>query len=151
MALAFSLLALPARAETAAFPAIFTRPAIREVMVVDLPDTGRAELTPSGPRILYNPALLRAAGPARDFVRAHEAAHVILDHLHNPWMLHTDAGRARAEAEADCFAARAAPALAVHAMARLLLRRAPSASDALYGTKPERAQRILRCAGLSSS
>jgi hypothetical protein len=154
LALALSLAAGHARAEAPApvpVPAVFGGAAIREIFVVDLPDTGRAELTPSGPLILYNPALLRAAGPAREFVRAHEAAHVLLAHLRSPWMLHTDLGRAQAEAEADCYAARASSSLAVAAMVRLVLRRAPEAQDALYGTKPARARRILRCAGISAS
>lgn len=122
---------------------------VAEVDVPDLPDTAMAEMTWAGPVIMYNPVLFRAAGPAREFVRAHEYAHVLLEHLENSRMLNTDEGRAEAEAEADCFAARASSPLSVMAMARLLLRRPPEARDSIYGTKPERARRILLCAGLA--
>jgi hypothetical protein len=124
-------------------------PDVREIDVPGLPDTAMAEMTAEGPVILYNPELFRAAGPAREFVRAHEAGHVILAHLEDPWMTSTDEGRARAEAQADCFAARRASHLAVVAMVRLLRRRAPEASDAIYGTKQQRAKRILACAGIT--
>lgn len=124
---------------------------IREIAVPGLPDTAMAEMTLAGPVILYNPELFRAAGPAREFVRAHERGHVVLSHLDDPWMIETDAGRAEAEAQADCFAARTAAPLSVIAMTRLLLRRAPEASDSIYGTKRERVRRILRCAGISQS
>lgn len=122
---------------------------VREIDVPGLPDTAMAELTGAGPVILYNPDLFRAAGPAREFVRNHEHAHVMLAHLEDPWMLDTERGRAEAEAEADCFAARRSSSLAVVAMARLVLRRAPDARDAIYGTREERARRILACAGIS--
>lgn len=125
------------------------REGVAEVDVPGLPDTAMAEMTWSGPVIMYNPELFRAAGPAREFVRAHEYAHVLLEHLENPRMLGSDEGRSEAEAEADCFAARASSPLSVMAMARLLLRRPPEARDAIYGTKPERARRILLCAGIS--
>jgi hypothetical protein len=100
--------------------------------------------------ILYNPDLYRAAGPARGFVRAHELAHVALGHLADPRALRTDVGRAAAEADADCVAARRASSLAVAAMVRLLLRLPPEARDAIYGTKAARARRIARCAGDSA-
>lgn len=122
---------------------------IAEVEDPDLPDTAMAEMTASGPVILYNPVLFRQAGAAREFVRAHEYAHVLLDHLENEHMLTTDEGRSEAEAQADCFAARSSSPASVMAMARLLLRRPPEARDAIYGTKPERARRILLCAGIS--
>lgn len=122
---------------------------VTEVDVPGLPDTAMAEMTATGPVIMYNPRLFRAAGPAREFVRAHEYAHVLLEHLENPRMINSDEGRAEAEAEADCFAARNASPLSVMAMTRLLLRRPPEARDAIYGTKPERARRILVCAGIS--
>lgn len=115
----------------------------------DLPDTAMAEMTATGPVIFYNPVLFRQAGDAREFVRAHEYAHVLLDHLENQRMLTTDEGRSEAEAEADCFAARSSSPYSVMAMARLLLRRPAEARDAIYGTKPERARRILMCAGIS--
>jgi len=116
----------------------------------DLPDTAMAEMTAGGPVIFYNPALFLAAGPAREFVRAHEQAHVLLAHLEDARLVNTDAGRREAEAEADCFAAHHASALSVRAMTRLLLRRPPEPRDSIYGTKPERARRILGCAGLTS-
>lgn len=123
-------------------------PEVREIDVPGLPDTAMAEMTEKGPVILYNPVLFRAAGPAREFVRAHEQGHVILAHLQDSWMIDTDEGRAHAEAQADCFAAQRVSHLAVVAMVRLLRRRAPDASDAIYGTKHERARRILACAGI---
>ena len=107
-----------------------------------------AEMTASGPVIFYNPALYQAAGGAREFVRAHEYGHVLLGHLSDEEMLTTERGRARAEAEADCFAARAAGYDAVMAMVHLVLGLPPEPRDAIYGTKPERARRILACASV---
>jgi len=120
---------------------------VPEVAAPDLQDTAMAEMTASGPVILYNPALYRAAGAAREFVRAHEYGHVLLGHLSDEEMLTTEHGRARAEAEADCFAARAAGQDAVLAMVHLVLSLPPESRDVIYGTKPERARRILACAG----
>ena len=120
---------------------------VPEVAAPDLQDTAMAEMTTSGPVIFYNPALYRAAGEAREFVRAHEYGHVLLGHLSDEDMQTTERGRARAEAEADCFAARASGRDAVTAMVHLLLTLPPEPRDAIYGTKPERARRILVCAG----
>jgi hypothetical protein len=122
--------------------------AVPEVAAPDLPDTAMAEMTSSGPVIFYNPALYRAAGPAREFVRAHEYGHVLLGHLEDEAMITTRAGRARAEAEADCFAARSVPRAAVIAMAALVRSLPAEPRDAVYGTKPERARRILACGGV---
>ena len=120
---------------------------VPEVAAPELPDTAMAEMTASGPVIFYNPALYEAAGAAREFVRAHEYGHVLLGHLRSEEMLTTTRGRARAEAEADCFAARAADHDATLAMVHLVLGLPPEPRDAIYGTKPERARRILVCAG----
>jgi hypothetical protein len=165
LAILLAVLAAPVTPVTAAFAAplsvsdLVFHPApegdpadsaeIPEIDVPGLPDTAMAELRAAGPVILYNPELVRAAGPARDFVREHERAHVLLAHLTTPRYFGTDAGRSEAEAEADCFAAHHAPHLAVVAMARLLRRRPPEPRDAIYGTKSERARRILGCAGLT--
>ena len=125
------------------------RPAlVPELEAPALPDTAMAEMTATGPVIFYNPTLFRAAGAARDFVRAHEYGHVLLGHLQDEEMLSTDAGHSRAEAEADCFAARAVSREATVAMARLVLGLPPEPRDRIYGTKPERAQRILACGGI---
>ena len=121
---------------------------VPEVDAPALPDTAMAEMTASGPVIFYNPALYRAAGGAREFVRAHEYGHVLLGHLSDEEMLTTERGRARAEAEADCFAARAVSREATVAMARLVLGLPPEPRDRIYGTKPQRAKRILSCAGI---
>jgi Zn-dependent peptidase ImmA (M78 family) len=123
------------------------RPAlVPEVAVADLADTAMAEMTATGPVIFYNPALYRAAGAAREFVRAHEYGHVLLGHLTDEVMLTTDEGRARAEAQADCFAARAVSPEATLAMADLVRGLPPDPRDRIYGTKSERARRILACA-----
>jgi Zn-dependent peptidase ImmA (M78 family) len=132
-----------------AFSSAKGRPLVPELAAPDLDDTAMAEMTARGPVILYNPALYEAAGAAREFVRAHEYGHVLLGHLANEAMLSTDAGHARAEAEADCFAARVASREATIAMTRLLHGLAPEPRDRIYGTKPERARRILACAGLA--
>ncbi len=121
---------------------------VPEVATPGLEDTAMAEMTAAGPVILYNPTLFEAAGAAREFVRDHEYGHVLLGHLEDQVMLTTDAGHARAEAEADCFAARAAGRDAVVAMVRLVLGRPPEPRDRIYGTKPDRARRILACAGI---
>jgi hypothetical protein len=125
-------------------------PQVREVDSPGLPDTAMAEMTADGPVIRYNPVLYRAAGDARDFVRAHEWGHVLLGHLTDDHKLNTDAGRAEAEAEADCFAARNTSPDTVRAMARLVRSLPPESRDAIYGTKPARARRILACAGIVS-
>jgi hypothetical protein len=125
-------------------------PHVREVESPGLPDTAMAEMTATGPVIRYNPVLFRAAGDARDFVRAHEWAHVLLGHLTDERKINTDAGRAEAEAEADCFAARNTSRETVKAMAHLVLSLPAEARDAIYGTKPARARRILSCAGIES-
>jgi hypothetical protein len=151
--LGFSSVAMRAATWSAALPAAdvgsSSDAGVLEVAVPGLPDTAMAEMTLAGPVILYNPVLFRAAGAAGAFVRAHELAHVRLDHVENERMLTTDEGRAEAEAEADCFAARRVSPASVTAMVELLLRRPAEACDAIYGTKPERARRILACAGLS--
>jgi len=122
---------------------------VPEIAAPGLPDTAMAEMTAGGPVIFFNPALYRAAGDAREFVRAHEYGHVLLGHLDDLSMLETSAGRERAEAEADCFAARAVGRASVLAMARLVLGLPPEPRDRIYGTKPERARRILACAGVA--
>jgi hypothetical protein len=122
---------------------------VPELEAPDLPDTAMAEMTASGPVIYYNPALYKAAGDARDFIRAHEWGHVLLGHLEDQRKIETDAGRAEAEAEADCFAAKNTSADTVQAMARLVLSLPPEPRDKIYGTKPQRARRILACAGIS--
>jgi hypothetical protein len=127
------------------------RPAlVPEIDAPELPDTAMAEMTASGPVIFYNPKLYQAAGAAREFVRAHEYGHVLLGHLGDEQILGTDAGHARAEAEADCFAAQAVSREASRAMARLVLGLPPEPRDRIYGTKSERARRILSCAGIDS-
>jgi hypothetical protein len=128
------------------------RPAlVPEVATPDLADAAMAEMTATGPVILYNPTFYKAAGAARDFVRAHEYGHVLLGHLENEAMMTTDEGHARAEAEADCFAARAVGREASAAMVKLVLALPPEPRDRIYGTKPERAQRILACAAGAGS
>jgi hypothetical protein len=125
------------------------RPAlVPELQDTHLDDTAMAEMTDKGPVIFFNPKLYRAAGEAREFVRAHEYGHVLLGHLDDEEMLSTSEGRARAEAEADCFAARASTKEAVIAMAKLVRSLPADPRDAIYGTKPERARRILACAGI---
>lgn len=119
---------------------------IPEIEVPGLPDTAMTKMTSHGPVILINPVLYQAAGDARAFVKAHEIGHVLLGHLTNDAMATTLEGRAEAEREADCFAAERSSPVAVQAMVSLLLRQPPEARDAIYGTKPERARRILACA-----
>jgi Zn-dependent peptidase ImmA (M78 family) len=124
---------------------------VPELAAPNLSDTAMAEMTADGPVILYNPALYRAAGAAREFVRAHEYGHVLLGHLKNVAMMRSDEGRAEAEAEADCFASCVASREAVLAMARLVRSLPPERRDRIYGTKQERARRILSCAGLEAT
>jgi len=130
------------------FASLHGKPLVPELSDPHLDDTAMAEMTDTGPVILFNPKLYRAAGEAREFVRAHEYGHVLLGHLDDDEMLSTSEGRARAEAEADCFAARASTKEAVMAMAKLVRSLPPEPRDAIYGTKPERARRILACAGI---
>jgi hypothetical protein len=122
---------------------------VPELATPNLGDTAMAEMTENGPVIRYDPALYRAAGPAREYVRAHEYGHVLLGHLENHAMTSTDEGRAEAEAEADCFASHVASRDATLAMARLVRSLPPEPRDRIYGTKTERARRILACAGLA--
>src|ERR1700744_2867666 len=84
-----------------AFASTPVAPLVPELATPGLPDTAMAEMTAEGPVIRFNPELFRAAGAAQEFVRDHEYGHVLLGHLDNEAMLTTDAGHARAEAEAD--------------------------------------------------
>lgn len=121
---------------------------VPEIPAYNLPDAAMAQMTPSGPVIYYNPISCRAAGPACEFFRKHEYGHVLLGHLMNPQMMLTPQGRAVAEAQADCFAAQRSSPMAVRTMVALVLNQPPDPRDAIYGTKQQRAQRILACAGI---
>lgn len=121
---------------------------VPEIPRYDLPDVAMVSLDASGsPVILYNPSACQAAGPACEFFRAHEYGHVMLGHLYDP-AARLPAGQARAEAQADCFAARNSSSLAVRAMIQLVLQQPPDPRDAIYGTKPARASRIAACGGI---
>jgi hypothetical protein len=120
---------------------------VLEIPMPNLGDAAMASLDPMGrPIILYDPALCRAAGAASEFFRAHEYAHVRLGHLYCAKAMMTAEGRATAEAEADCFAAKNVSRLAMRTMVALVLRQAPGPRDAIYGSQQQRARRILSCA-----
>lgn len=92
----------------------------------------------SGVAIIYNPIICNAAGPHLcEFYKAHEYGHVNLGHL--PRRTHPS----QAEAEADCWAARHAPRLAVEAAFNWFIRGGGASWH--HGTGQQRAARLQIC------
>lgn len=122
---------------------------IPEVAAPWLDDIAMASVTPYGPVIYVNVARCKEVGAnVCAFVRHHEYGHVKLNHASAYYTSYVN-GRALAEAEADCFAAK--NALLVQVKAAIAHFQAPPL-DTLevgeHGTGKERAKRIKTCRGL---
>ena len=119
---------------------------VTEVAAPWLDDIAVARLTPSGAVIYVNPARCKEVGPyVCAFVRQHELAHVALNHGSPLYTTYVN-GRALAEAEADCWAAR--NSLLANVKAAVAHFESPALAHVEvgeHGTGLERAKRIRAC------
>ena len=122
---------------------------IPEVAAPWLDDIAMATITPYGPVIYVNVARCKEVGAnVCAFVRHHEHGHVKLNHGSSFYTSYVN-GRALAEAEADCFAAK--NALLVQVKAAIAHFEQPPLDKmdvGEHGTGKERAKRIKTCRGL---
>jgi len=123
--------------------------AIPEISAPWLEDIAMASMTPNGPVIYVNVGRCKEVGPnICAFVRHHEYGHIRLNHASAYYTSYVN-GRALAEAEADCFAAK--NALLVQVKAAIAHFEQPPL-DKLdvgeHGTGLQRAKRIKVCRGL---
>jgi hypothetical protein len=123
--------------------------AIPEISAPWLEDIAMATMTPNGPVIYVNVGRCKEVGPnICAFVRHHEYGHIRLNHASAFYTSYVN-GRALAEAEADCFAAK--NALLVQVKAAIAHFEQPPL-DKLdvgeHGTGLQRAKRIKVCRGL---
>ncbi len=127
-----------------------TAPLVPEIASPWLDDLARASFTNKGWVILYNPQRCKDIGAdACAFFRMHEYGHITLNHA---TALYTQVigGRALAEAEADCFAAKNAFAVQVKAAIAFLESKemADTSFDAFHKKGRERAKQIRTCRSL---
>jgi hypothetical protein len=124
--------------------------AVPEIPVPWLDDIAVARLTAQGPVIYYNPKTCKEVGVGVcSFFRVHEYGHIVLHH-EGAYYTKLLSGRAIAEMEADCFAAKNAQVWQVRAAINWFL--APERIDfdaGDHGTGRERAKRLKECRGLS--
>jgi hypothetical protein len=122
---------------------------VPEIVAPWLDDIAMASITPNGPVIYVNVARCKEVGPnVCAFVRYHEYGHVRLHHASAFYTSYVN-GRALAEAEADCFAAR--NALLIQVKAAIAHFESPPLATmdvGEHGTGKERAKRIRACRGL---
>jgi hypothetical protein len=122
---------------------------VPEIPAPWLDDIAVARMTTQGPVIYYNPALCKEVGAGVcSFFRAHEYGHIVLNHS-GPFYTKYFGGRALAEAEADCFAAKNALRWQVKAAVAWFL--TPDRIDfevGEHGTGRVRAKRLKECGGL---
>ena len=106
-------------------------------------------MTSQGPVIYYNPKLCKEVGTGVcAFFRAHEYGHIELHHA-SAFYTKYFGGRALAEAEADCFAAKNALRWQVKAAMSWFLSPERIDFDAGdHGTGRVRAKRLKECGGL---
>ncbi len=123
--------------------------AVPEIAAPWLNDIAMAKITANGPVIFYNPSMCKEVGPGVcGFIRAHEYGHIVLNHS-NEFYTKYFGGRALAEAEADCFAAKNTQGWQAKATINWFL--APERIDfdaGDHGTGRERAKRIKECRGI---
>jgi len=122
---------------------------VPEVSAPWLDDIALARLTAFGAVIYVNFARCKEVGPnVCAFVRQHEQAHVMLNHGSTFYTAYVN-GRALAEAEADCWAAK--NSLLVNVKAAIAHFESPELADldiGEHGTGRQRAKRIKKCRGL---
>ena len=96
-----------------------------------------------GSAVIYNPKYCEQIGDACGFFRAHEYAHVRLNHRLGPPMIYP----ASSEKQADCFAAKYGKPNEIYAAVRFLLEVDTSELEwNLYGDPTQRAEIIRNCA-----
>lgn len=115
-----------------------------------LDDIALASITASGAVIYVNVSRCKEVGPnVCAFVRQHEVAHVRLNHGSSYYTSYFN-GRALAEAEADCYAAKNALLVEVKAAVAFFESPAMASLDVgEHGSGLVRAKRIKTCRGLS--
>mgnify|MGYP001129794604 CR=1 FL=1 len=114
---------------------------VPEIANPNLPDIAMVTTDSWGnPVIVYNPILCQQAGPALcDFYRWHEYGHIMMGHTFiQKWPQVK-------ELEADCWAAKNAPLLALQAAYQWFM--LGGGSTPVHGFGQQRAQRIANCAG----
>ena len=123
--------------------------AVPEISAPWLNDIAVARMTAQGPVIFYNPTLCKEVGVGVcSFFRAHEYGHIELNHS-GAFYTKYFGGRALAEAEADCFAAKNAQRWQVKAaMAWFLTPERVDYDAGEHGTGRVRAKRLKECGGL---
>ena len=90
------------------------------------------------PVVAYNPAACALLGPEMcEFIRAHEYGHIAMGHLYD------GTPDRKAEAEADCWAAKHASPAAVRAAANYFNKGYFGSS--IHGSGPQRARRVVGC------
>ncbi len=127
-----------------------TAPFVPEIATPWLDDLARASFTNKGWVILYNPQRCKDIGAdACAFFRMHEYGHITLNHAS---ALYTQVigGRALAESEADCFAAKNAFVTQVRAAVAFLESKemADTSFDGFHKKGRERAKQIRACRNL---
>ena len=130
-----------------------TKPArafgVPEIAAPWLNDIAVARMTSQGPVLYYNPTICKEVGSGVcSFFRAHEYGHIELNHT-GAFYTKYFGGRALAEAEADCFAAK--NTLRWQAKATMAWFLTPDRIDydaGDHGTGRVRAKRIKDCSGL---
>jgi hypothetical protein len=122
---------------------------VSEVSAPWLDDIAAARITASGAVIYVNLARCKEVGPhVCAFVRQHEQAHVLLNHGSSFYTSYVN-GRALAEAEADCWAAKNSLLVSVKAaVAHFESPQLAKVEVGEHGTGLERARRIKACRGL---
>lgn len=137
----FALLLVPTRVSAGGIPI---------VAAPWLDDIALASITSNGAVIYVNVSRCKEVGVnVCSFVRQHEVAHVRLNHGSSFYTSYVN-GRALAEAEADCYAAK--NSLMVEVKAALAFFESPAMANtdiAEHGTGLVRAKRIKTCRGIS--
>ena len=123
---------------------------VPEIAAPWLDDLARASLTNKGWVILYNPKRCKDVGiDACSFFRMHEYGHILLNHA-GPVYTQMIGGRALAEAEADCYAAK--NSLTVQVKAAIAFFESKEMIDAefgpFHGSGRVRAKRLRDCRSL---
>ncbi|MHA1536385.1 MAG: hypothetical protein ACTSUD_02415 [Alphaproteobacteria bacterium] len=118
---------------------------VKEISDASLPDIARVisdSNEPSGAVIVYNPDFCDQIGPACEFFRAHEYGHIALGHQ----FTHPGNYAMEKERDADRYAAAYAHPGVICAAYHLFKNGGSSANFPIYGTPPQRAQRLRQFA-----
>lgn len=124
-----------------------TATGVPEIATPWLDDLARASFTNKGWVILYNPQRCKEIGAdACSFFRMHEYGHIVLAH-HGPLYTQVVGGRALAESEADCYAAKNSFLVQVKAAIAFLESKemADTQVDPFHKKGRDRAKQIRTC------